>query len=64
MEEKELWALATLLIEAHGNKVAEFVLGQVQAMVDSGNEEGLADWTSVAGKVMDLLEPDGAQSLH
>lgn len=33
-------------------------------MVDTGNEEGLADWTAVAGKVMDLIERNEAQSLQ
>lgn len=58
LEEWEIWAVASKVLEMHGEAVGNYLLERVQAMMDSGDEDGLAHWMKIAAKVKQLQEPD------
>lgn len=58
LEEWKVWAIASNVLEMHGPDVGEYLLERVQAVMDSGDEDGLSHWMSIAAKVKQLQEPD------
>lgn len=58
LEEWEVWAVASKVLEMHGPDVGEYLLQRVQAMMDRADEDGLAHWMMIAAKVKLLQEPD------
>lgn len=62
LEEWEIWAVASKVLEMHGDDVGIYLLERVQAMMDSGDEDGLSHWMKIAADVKQLQEPD--DSLH
>ncbi len=64
LEEWEVWAVASKVIEMHGADVGDYLLGRVQAMMDSGDDDGLAHWMMIAAKVKLLQEPDDLSRLN
>ncbi|WP_319296258.1 DUF6961 family protein [Sphingobium sp.] len=64
LEEWEIWAVASKVLEMHGEQVGEYLLERVQAMMDSADEDGLTHWMAIAACVKRLQEPGDHSRMH
>lgn len=54
--DRDIWAIAANVLEAHGNNVGTYLLGRVEEMNQAGNDAGLSMWLAVSDHVSRLLQ--------
>lgn len=57
----ELWACASTVLKAHGDKAALHVAEQIGALVIKGDEDGIRTWQEIAKRIEQLQ--GGAESV-
>lgn len=64
--ERELWAIAQLMIDRHGEGAAGFVAGRIADLEKAGDVAGADRWTAIMGKLAELqrLSPDHGVEPH
>ena len=50
----ELWACASSVLKAHGDKAAFHVAEQIGALVLTGDQEGIRAWQEIARRIEQL----------
>lgn len=53
--ERELWAVASTVLQNEGDDVAAFLLERVQTLMESGDNDGVSTWLAIADRVRQLV---------
>ena len=59
ISEWELWAVASKLIEQHGDGAYAFAVERLNAIVLVGDEAGLTTWSSIIDRMAQLQDEVG-----
>jgi len=51
LEDRELWACALQVERQHGDAAPRFVAERIRALAVAGDEEGIAAWQAIAGRL-------------
>lgn len=63
--ERELWAVASTVLQNEGDDVAAFLLERVHSLMESGDNEGVSTWLAIADRVRQLVTgPNKIRSFH
>lgn len=55
--DRELWSVANMVLEQHGERAPLFVAERIGALALAGDAAGIATWKEIARR-MTLLRPD------
>ncbi len=63
--ERELWAVASTVLQNEGDDVAAFLLERVQSLMESGDDDGVSTWLAIADRIRQLVSgPDRTDGLN